>query len=282
MSAPDRRLTPARADLAAAHLEGVVAAPRYVAGELAEVVAGLAPLRREPQGAAMRETELLRGDRVAVYARAAGWAWVQSAEDGYVGYVEEAALALPGPPPTHRVTARATFVFPAPDVKRPPVDRLPMAARLAMVEDEGAFLRLASGGWLPAAHAAPLDAAAPDWVEVAERFLGAPYLWGGKTDLGLDCSGLVQTAFAVAGLACRRDTDMQEADLLPAGRDPAAARRGDLAFWRGHVGIMLDATTLLHANAHHMAVAREPLTQALARIAGAGVAFHGFRRPPPA
>jgi cell wall-associated NlpC family hydrolase len=206
------------------------------------------------------------GERVSVYeTNDEGWAWGQLDGDGYVGFMPTSGLGAPGPAPTHRVSALRTLVFPAPSFKLPPIGALPLGARVAVVRTEGRFAVTASGGYLPAQHLAPVDSREPDFVAIAERFLGTPYLWGGKTSLGLDCSGLVQVALAACGIACPRDTDMQMAALGTAVTEDTR-RRGDLIFWKGHVAIVRDETTVVHANAFHMAVAIEPIDQAIARI----------------
>jgi cell wall-associated NlpC family hydrolase len=260
------RLTPARPDLAARHLEGKVAAARFVDGEAREVIEPQVPLRRLPSPDALLDTEALMGERVTVYETSEeGWAWGQLDADGYVGFMPANGLAAPGPAPTHRVSALRTLVFPAPSFKLPPIGALPLGARVAVLRTEGRFALTASGGYLPAQHLAPLDSREPDLVAIAERFLGTPYLWGGKTSLGLDCSGLVQVALTACGIACPRDTDMQQAAL---GEVVAHGprRRGDLIFWKGHVAIARDENTMIHANAFHMAVAIEPIMDAIARI----------------
>lgn len=278
--ASDPRLTPARPDLAAAHLRGKVRAARFAEGELCEVIEPQAPLRRTPASDAPLDTEVLKGERVTVYQTTdEGWAWGQI-EDGYVGWLPANALVPPGPPPTHKVTALRTLVFPGPSIKLPPIEMLSLGARLAVVRSEPTFAVTATGGHVPLVHLAPVAATEPDFVAVAERFLGVPYLWGGKTSLGLDCSGLVQVALTAAGIACPRDSDMQERALgnIISPRDTTNFARGDLLFWPGHVGIMRDRTTLLHANAFHMAVAAEPLIEALARINAAGAELRTVRR----
>ncbi len=274
----DRRLTPARPDVAAAFLKGKVEALRFVEGEKRRVAIGHASLRRAPRPDAMLETELLFGEEVTVYDELEGWAWVQNATDGYVGYVPSAALSEEtGPGATHRVSALRTLLFPSASIKEPPDDALSMNAAVSVVDFEDRFAVLDTGAYAIAKHIAPLEETESDPVAVAERFIGAPYLWGGRTSLGLDCSALVQTALAACGVSAPRDSDMQEAAL---GRPLALseARRGDLIFWKGHVALVRDAQTLIHANAFAMAVAIEPLAEALARISKAGDEVTSVRR----
>jgi cell wall-associated NlpC family hydrolase len=280
----DPRITPARADLAAKHLEGQVTAARYVDGRTYEVVEPLAPVRREPRPDAALDTEALKGERVTIYDdNGEGWAWGQLAADGYVGWLPSNALAPPGMAPTHKVAALRTLVFPGPSIKQPPIEALPFGARLPIARTEDRMAVTPAGGYVPAAHLQPIDVNETDFVAVAERFVGAPYLWGGKTALGLDCSGLVQIALSACGVACPRDSDMQEAAL---GKPDYAApehyrsKRGDLIFWKGHVAIARDHATLIHANAFHMAVAIEPIAAAVARIRAAGSAITSVRRLP--
>ncbi len=277
----DSRVTPVRADLAAKSLEGKVPAPRYVEGRLREVIASQAPLRQAPRPDAPLDTEALKGERVTIYdENEEGWAWGQLAADNYVGWLPLGALAAPGVPPTHKVTALRTFAFPGPSIKLPPVEAFPFGARLAVTRVEDRLALTDSGFYVPAIHLQPAGDNEADFVAVAERFLGAPYLWGGKTVLGLDCSGLVQVALAACGVPCPRDTDMQERALGPAVGDSghSAFKRGDLIFWKGHVAIVRDAVNLLHANAFHMAVAIEPIAEAVARIRAAGSEVTGVRR----
>ncbi len=278
MSTPDPRLHAFRPDLAASALRGQVAADRYADGTPASVAVGHAALRRAPTDAAPMDTEILFGQRVTVYETRDGWAWVQCALDSYVGYVRAEVLAAEADAGAsgYRVAVPRTWVYPAPDIKTPPVLALPMNARLAVEESEGRFAAF-DRGFVVADHLRPIAEPEPDFVAVAERFPGAPYLWGGKTWSGIDCSGLVQVALEAAGHAAPRDTDLQQAALGEAVPD-SDLQRGDLVFWRGHVGVMLDAETLLHANAHHMQVAREPLVAARARIARAGAEVLSVRR----
>jgi cell wall-associated NlpC family hydrolase len=282
MQALDPRVTPARADLAAKHLEGKVTAARFVEGGSHEIVEPQAPLRGEPRPDAPLLTEALYGERVTIYdSNGEGWAWGQLAADGYVGWLPQNALAPPGVPPTHKVAALRTFAFPGPSIKLPPREALPLGARIAIVRVTDRMAVTPAGAYVPLPHLVPLDDYETDFVAVAERFAGVPYLWGGKTALGLDCSGLVQIALSACGVACPRDSDMQEKALgtaIAAGGDDADLRRGDLVFWKGHVAIVRDRSSLLHANAFHMAVAVEPIDAAIGRIAGAGDAIISVRR----
>ncbi|MEM9145399.1 MAG: NlpC/P60 family protein [Pseudomonadota bacterium] len=273
-AALDPRTTPARPDLAAAHLKGVVEAERFADPVACMACTAVAPVTARPDGTGEMTSQLLFGEPFAVYEADGQWAWGQCGLDGYVGYVPHSCLDDPAglglPAPTHRVSAVSTHVYAGPDIKGRPGAALPMGARLAVAETDAGFARLAQGGFVPAQHLAPLAIPAADWVGEAERLMGAPYLWGGRSSMGLDCSGLVQLALQAGGQDCPRDSDQQQAGL---GRPLAGGerlRRGDLVFWKGHVGLMASGTRLLHANAHHMAVAAEPLSEARRRLRLAG------------
>ncbi|HEU0223483.1 MAG TPA: NlpC/P60 family protein [Paracoccaceae bacterium] len=268
MALHDPRVTPARPDLAALRLKGQVAAERYVAGELLRVSVPAATLWSGPE-ARRAGSQLLFGETFELFERSGGLAWGQAPRDSYVGYVEEAALGPLREERTHRVAVPLSHIYPAPDAKEPPVLQLPFGAELSVRGEADRFLAVARG-FVPVAHLRELGRFEPEPVAVAERFRGAPYLWGGRTMLGIDCSGLVQLALAAAGIPCPRDTDMQAAEVGQPLAEGARLRRGDLVFWQGHVGLMQDEERLIHANAFHMGVASEPLAQAAARIARTG------------
>ncbi|MEM7693878.1 MAG: C40 family peptidase [Pseudomonadota bacterium] len=274
----DPRLNPIRDDLAAATLRGTVDRPRYADGEPATITAPLVPVFGKPDGTA-RVTEFLRGEPVTIFDIAGGIAWAQSADDGYVGYIDAGTFAPSTLPPTHRVPVPSALVFDGPSIRARLMGTLPLSARVAVVETlpgGDTFHRLSDETFVLDQHLAPVAEAADDPVTLAERFTGAPYLWGGKSVAGLDCSALVQLAFGAAGIPCPRDSDMQEA--LGTAVPPEAIARGDLVFWKGHVGIMTDEKTLLHANGHHMMTMAEPLETAAHRLAAKNLPITAIRR----
>ena len=271
----DPRLNAIRPDLAAESLRGRVEAERFAAGRAAQVVRGVAALRRRPGTGEPLDSQLLCGEAVTVYDEAGGWSWVQNATDGYVGYVESAALGSEPRETTHSISVPGTFLYPEPDLKAPPRDRLTMTARVAVVGTAGAFSRVAlgtAGGqdrWVYSRHLAPDGEFAPDYVETALAFLGVPYLWGGKDSTGLDCSGLIQVAVARAGIACPRDSGMQAESLgeaVPWEPRRTKPARGDLIYFPGHSAIALDGEDVVNANAHAMLVSVEPLAGLEARV----------------
>ncbi|MEO0388845.1 MAG: NlpC/P60 family protein [Pseudomonadota bacterium] len=265
----DPRLTPARPDLAAEHLAGTVAAARYARPEPMIVSAPVLDLTCRADRNAPLDTQLLAGEVFAVYEidPETGLAWGQCETDGYVGYVSVAGIEAADGPADCVVTALATHIYPEPTFKSRPLEALPMGARFAARAEATGFLEVATGGYVTQQHVAPAGRFAKDPVAVAARYLGLPYLWGGRSAFGLDCSALVQLSYAACGIALPRDSDLQETACAQRHGPP---ERGDLVFWDGHVGLMEDRATLLHANAHHMAVAREPLAEAARRIAANG------------
>ena len=263
----DKRRQAFRPDLADERLRGTVEASQFVSGTKAQFTAPCTSVLREAQSDSMQMTQALMGETALVFENLNGWAWVQLDQDQYVGYVRAESLGAVIHPTTHTVNVASTLLYPQPDLKSQPTQLLPMNAKLNVAIEHGQFSEVTTGGFVFAKHlTATLQK--KDYVSIAETFLNVTYLWGGKTQQGLDCSGLVQTALQAAGISCPRDTDMQEKEL---GielliNDLDGLKRGDLVFWEGHVGIMLDRSLLLHANGFHMQTVIEPLKLAATRI----------------
>lgn len=276
----DPRLHAYRPDLADAALEGHVTASRFVAPTLMQVVEPVISVHKAPRSDAMQLTQALLGETVKLFHAEEGWAFVQLMRDGYVGYVNGTALSAVIAEPTHRVAVPSTFMYPESSLKTQPAVLVTLNAQVNVVEETGGYSRLSSGRFVFSGHLKPVSTVEHDFVSVAEMFQHVPYYWGGKSALGLDCSGLVQVALEACGMAARRDSDMQEASLghQLLVNDLDGLKRGDLVFWKGHVGIMTDAHTLLHANGHHMMVVAEPLKDAVERIAARYGAITSARR----
>jgi len=271
-----------RDDLAAASLKDKVKAQRYVEGELRQVVGAVAPIRLVPRFDAPLLTEALYGELATIYQVSEGWAWLQMQEDGYVGYMPMNNLSAIIDEPTHWVASPGTFIYPAPELKRPPIMRVSSNSRVTVTGREGRFYELSRGGYIFSGHLRPGEEKAKDFVTIAERFVDVPYLWGGRSSVGIDCSALVQLAMQGAGLVCPRDTDMQEGEVGEALADTKLEKlkRGDLVFWRGHVGIMTSAEKLIHASGHQMEVMQEPVARAVERISETHGEVTSIRRIP--
>ncbi|MEP9386611.1 NlpC/P60 family protein [Mesorhizobium sp. KR9-304] len=286
MTAHDKRLHAFRPDLADERLKGEVTAERFVAGRAARIVAPVADMLREPRPDAGLNTQLLRGDDVSVFEEAEGWAWVQAARDGYVGYVSGGFLGPRSDEPTHVVSAPRSFLYPGPDLRFPRLGELSLGSSVTVkdfAETRGTrYALLSTGEAMISGHLRPAGEVSDDYVAVAETLLMTPYLWGGSTAFGIDCSGLVQLAMRMAGRDVLRDSDMQAAALgepIVTGEAYSGLRRGDLVFWKGHVAIMTDERTMIHANGHTMLVSREGLSEAIGRIGYLYGGPTGFRRP---
>lgn len=279
MSGLDPRLHAFRPDLADARLRGRVEAAAFAEGRDARISVPIASVRRAPHGEAMQTTQALLGETVRVFDDKDGWAWVQLADDGYVGYTQSANISAALQTATHRVAVPSTFIFPGPDLKSQPAVPVTLNACVTVTGTDGSFSRIGDDGFIFTGHLNRVDEVHSDFTAVAAKFLNVPYYWGGKSVIGLDCSGLVQLSLQACGHACPRDSDMQQSLGRPLPVDALdTLRRGDLVFWKGHVGIMTDPRILLHANGHHMMVVAEPLRDAVARIAATGSLITHIRR----
>ena len=275
----DPREHPFRESVAASYLKGRVEANRFVDGELFKVGAGVLPMYAAAGAVAGRISELLFGERFMVYETLGDWVWGQSQADGYVGFALAEGLVPEDGAPSHEITALRAHAFEKPDLKSTPVALLHMTSRVAVTDEVNGYCRIDAGGWVSRRQLAPLGGVETDIVASARRFLHAPYLWGGRSSLGLDCSALVQLALMASGRSSPRDADQQERSVgakLEAGL--GAAGPGDLLYLMGHVVIMSAPAMVLHANAHHMAVAEEPLDGFLERMRGLGLAVTTVRR----
>ena len=286
MTAYDKRLHAFRPDLADARLKGEVTADRFVTGRPARIVAPVADMLKEPRPDAGLNTQLLRGDDVTVFEEAEGWAWVQADRDAYVGYISGGLVGPRADEPTHTVSAPRSFLYPGPDLRFPRLGELSLGSSVTVrdfAETRGTrYALLSTGEAMIAGHLLPATEVADDYVTVAETLQMTPYLWGGATAFGIDCSGVVQLAMRMAGRDVLRDSDMQAATIgepVELGDGYSGLARGDLVFWKGHVAIMTDERTMIHANGHTMLVSREGLTEAIDRIGYLYGGPTGFRRP---
>lgn len=264
----DTRITAARGDIAAEELRGKIDAARYVTGTKLTVSVPVLDLVAAPNSTSL-SSQLLMGETFIVYDEDVdtGLAWGQSLRDQYVGYVARSGLLSDVPAPNRYVSSLATHIYAEPNLKSRPLDRLPLMSALVTGSEIKGYVELETGGYCPAPHLRRTQVATDDFVMTGERFIGVPYLWGGRSSFGLDCSALAQTSLYAAGLSFPRDSDMQQS--LGQGV-VGTLQRGDLIFWKGHVGLMTDPENLLHANAFHMAVVTEPLAIAVARTYDSG------------
>ena len=273
MKALDRRLHAYRADLADARLRSQFNAASYVDGKPGHIICGTAVLRSVPDDKCPIDSELLYGENISIFERKDGWAWVQAETDGYVGYLKESTIATKLAVPTHFVTTLRTFIYPEPNLKAPPLHLISMNSPLRLTEKEHTGFRLLEeGGWVVAGHLSKFGNQDNDPCEIALQFNGTPYLWGGRTSLGLDCSALVQMSLLRCGIKVPRDSDMQEkviARPTTCQNDLSGLRRGDLVYWTGHCGVWIDSSRFIHANATDMAVTIQPLKHILEHVAEA-------------
>ncbi|MDE0808464.1 MAG: NlpC/P60 family protein [Alphaproteobacteria bacterium] len=276
----DPREHPFRESVAASYLKGRVEAKRFVDGDMFKVAVGVLPMHGGADHASGRTSELLFGERFMIYETMGDWVWGQSQVDGYVGFARSNGMVPDEGDPSHEITALRIHAYEKPDLKSTPVALLHMTSRVTVTDEADGYFRTDSGGWVPRRHLAPIGEGESDIVVTARRYLHAPYLWGGRSSLGLDCSALIQFALMRNGRSAPRDSDQQERSIgakIEAGLD--GARVGDLLYLKGHVVIMSAPDMVLHANAHHMAVAEEPLDGFLERMRGIGLAVTTVRRP---
>jgi cell wall-associated NlpC family hydrolase len=253
LKSPDPRLHIYRPDLAELALEGRVTAERYVEGTSAYIRLPVVPVRLAPSRIKARDTEYLFGEAVSVFDRSGGWAWVKSKRDGYVGYIDETALVYGAPPPTHRIDVLRSHLYPAPDLKKYSRTALLFSSHVKVIDTQDKWARIADGQWLYKSHLVRLDKKSKSPADVALRFLEVPYLWGGRSSEGMDCSALIQFALEACGIPCPRDTDLQEVQVGKPIDLNSPLKGGDLIFWPGHTGMMIDAQRILHCNATDMA-----------------------------
>ncbi len=266
----DKRLTPSTGKVAAAHLRGLVSADRFVEPTPYRVAMVVTDLLSHPHGS--RERQLLRGEVVNVVHTENGMAFGYTEKDGYVGWVDIGdLLSHPKQTPTHSIAAARSYAKTTPGLKSMGhVTPLSFGTRLVVLSEDDGWARIAWDGgkitrdlYVPSQHLAPIDYLETEAATVAERLIGSPYLWGGNSSFGIDCSGLVQAALLACGTPCPGDSDLQEATFPDA---TGLYQRGDLLFWKGHVALVTDTDSMIHANAHHMAVAYEPIAEAITRI----------------
>jgi cell wall-associated NlpC family hydrolase len=273
----EKRLNAYRNDMADIRLKGQVDAKVFREGVLMQMVKPIATLHRAPSFEGAQETQVLFGEIVRVFDENDGWVWVQLQHDFYVGYLRREFLQTKAHTTTHYVRELATQIYQSPSIKVQPVSFLPLNSTVSVTALSGDFAELAGGGFVFAQHLSPLDQRSSDFVSVAERFLYLPYYWGGKSVAGIDCSGLVQSALHACGLVSPRDADIQEM-TLGTKVERENLQRGDLIFWAGHVGIMQDHETLLHASGHHMLVVSEKLAATDARTLAKGTPIRSIKR----
>lgn len=277
----DKRTTPLKDGVTDQAHEGVIRAKSYVAGEVLSCYNATAPILSQPEAGAEQWDQLLLGERFKVIERKHDFFWGQALRDGYVGYVPVSAFKRDWYLPTHYVSTLRTYVFAGPNLKSSTLAAISLNSLVSVTRYENGFAYINEMGWVFSNHLSTFEVFAGDFVSVAESYINAPYQWGGRESIGLDCSGLLQQALYAAGYGCPRDSDMQ-AKLglsLEIGADLRGLVCGDLVFWKGHVAIMVDDVHIIHANAHHMKVAIEPLAEAVGRIDGCGTGMPtAFRR----
>ena len=256
-----------RPTIAASYLQGIVAADQFSDGVVCSVTDSVLPLKNKPNDQAELVSEMLFGEKFIVYERQEAWAWGQSQTDGYVGFVKINGLSDQPASPTHEVKELKTFVYQRPDIKSPVIKGLSMGSRVSLKEKGENFICLKEGGWIVEKHVVELNVKEASFIAVAKKYIGTPYLWGGRSSNGLDCSALVQLSLSRVGILMPRDTDQQEKAVgCFFGKNAKDIKRGDLLYTQGHVAIASANDLILHATAYHMQVVEEPLKAFLSRL----------------
>ena len=269
-----------KAGLAADYMRGLIGSQKFVVGKMFQVKINVASLKKSPDQSSEQVSELLFGEEIIIYEIVNAWAWGQSQTDGYVGYVSMDHISSKVQENTHEVTALRAFVYRQPDIKAPTITCLSMSSQLSITHSKGLFAHIENLGWIFEKSIRALGGIESDFVSVAQKFTGTPYLWGGRSSFGIDCSGLVQLSLRGVGVLCPRDTDQQASSVgSPINDEITKLLRGDLIYMNGHVAIMVDPNTILHANAFHMSVEHESLDGFLSRLKQDNIHNVQARRP---
>ncbi|WP_375676334.1 MULTISPECIES: NlpC/P60 family protein [unclassified Bartonella] len=271
MISKDPRLHAFRDDLADQRLETEITAQRFVQGEKRRVNTAVAGLFKENSKKSERQTECLFGEELLIFEQGETMSWGQSLKDGYVGYIDTKVLCTSTIKQTHVVSVPRTFKYLHADLRGPIVSPLSMGSKVSVVDEievrDTMYSILENGTAIITSHLSPIGRVYEDYVTVAETFIRTPYLWGGVSGFGIDCSGLIQLSMMMTDQIVLRDTDMQQETIGSPLTDTDKLQRGDLIFWKDHVAIMVDHANIIHANGFSMDVMIEPLEKAITRIA---------------